>query len=289
MNNQIPSIISEAYKQATLLSGKAACWVNRDGKLIWINVLLQQMLNYDEEMPSQIFEVNPTLSLLDWKKYWKDLHEKGNLQKPITLMTNQENVFTTLSTGMSIEHNNENWCCLVFDYPDVEKKDKVAVMGAVKNSSAHMMKHTVDNAREMFFWVNRKGDFIYVNKKVLEATGYSRKEFRNLKAWDLSTYVESEQDWESYFQQTKRDGYLVMETKLLGTDGRFTYIDVYSTCINYEGVEYIFSIVRDITKRKEKDDLLHKMKYSFDHAKDMFSWVDKEGNIIYVNNRINGS
>ncbi|MEM8527159.1 MAG: sigma 54-interacting transcriptional regulator [Bacteroidota bacterium] len=288
-SNSISDAISEAYRQATMLGGKAACWVQRDGSLCWVNPILGNMLGYKEEdAPDKIFELNPTINYLSWKKYWAELHNKGYVQNDSSLMTNTENVFTTRTSGMRVSHDGVEWCCLIFDDPNEKVKEKTVkeLKESIENASARMMKYAVDHAHEMIMWIDKEGNFIYVNKRVLKKTGYSKKEFRKVKAWHLSEEVQSAEEWQAFFHKVKEQGKLAVETKQYRNDGGINYVDTLSTYTNYEGNEYIFSIVRDVTKKKERENLLLKMKYSFDNAREMICWFDETGRFLYVNDKM---
>ncbi|MEM9886696.1 MAG: sigma 54-interacting transcriptional regulator [Bacteroidota bacterium] len=283
--SNIRDIISESYKQATVLAGKPACWVESDGRLIWMNSILENMLDLDEGRSAfHIFEINPSINLLSWKKYWKQLAEEHLVKSKTTLITSSENIFSTSSTGFHVSHEGEAWCCLVYETPDVPMNGQLKKI--VKDASAHMMKHTVDHAREMIFWIDREGNLIYVNNKVLEKTGYSRKEIKELKAWHISRYVQTPREWTDFFDKVKEKGEMSIETEQFRSDGGINHVDTVTTYINYEGNEYLFSIVLDVTKKKEREALLHKMKYSFDYATGMISWFDEDGKFIYTNQRM---
>lgn len=283
--NNIKEIISESYKQATVVAGKPACWAEPDGRLIWTNSILENMLDLDDgRRASHIFEINPSINLLSWRKYWKRLEQNRSVRSNTTLITGNDSIFSTISTGFHVAHEQESWCCLVYDTPEVPQNGQLKKL--VRDASNHMMRYTVDHAKEMIFWIDRDGNITYVNNKVLEKTGYYRKDINHLKAWDFSKYVQTAEEWADFFAEVKEKGELIVETEQIKKDGGINYVDTVSTYMNYEGNEYIFSIVLDVTKKKEREALLYKMKHAFDHANEMISWFDEDGKFIYTNNRM---
>jgi len=121
--------------------------------------------------------------------------------------------------------------------------------------------------------------------RIVEASEYSREEISKLKAWQLNSNVTNENEWKEFFNEIKQEGQRVRENQLIGKNGKIEYIRIYTDYINYEGSEYLFSIIRNITKVKKRDALLQRMEFSLDHAREMITWINEEGSIIYANNQ----
>ncbi|MEM9991310.1 MAG: sigma 54-interacting transcriptional regulator, partial [Bacteroidota bacterium] len=90
-------------------------------------------------------------------------------------------------------------------------------------------------------------------------TGYTLEEATVLKAWEFSEEVKSEVEWQQFFETVKSKKHYQVETEQYRKLGGINYVDTISTYMNYEGKEYIFSIVVDVTQKKAREKQLEQL------------------------------
>ena len=87
--------------------------------------------------------------------------------------------------------------------------------------------------------------------------------------------------------QAIENGSWAGETALLGRDGR--EIPVSQVLMSHKGadgtLEYLSTIVRDLTERKQAEDALQMFQFCLDHAPDAVFWINRDGSYGYVNER----
>lgn len=286
------NIITNAYLQAANLSNSVACCVNRDGRILCSTDALLNLLSYQEEtLPSTIFEIAPSTSLLSWRKYWKGFDQQECITEETTLMSKDEQFFEVPSVGCRVEEVKEPFCYIYFEIDIVPKNTDVApILSDLLSQSTNIIDRiaafTLEHAHEMVFLVNIEGDILFVNQQAVNRIGFSREELMKRKAWEYSTLVQTPKEWEDFFNKIKKDGQFSAETEQFRKDGKINYINTITTYFNFEGTQYLFSIAFDITARKIRERVLERMKYSTDQANEMISWVDQNGKFIYTNLKV---
>jgi len=114
---------------------------------------------------------------------------------------------------------------------------------------------SVDKASDEIFWMDSNGLVIYVNDVTCNILGYSRDELLGMCVWDFDpTY--SPEIWLASFSDLKKNGFLTFETKHRTRDGVVFPVEITSNYFEYEGKEYCFAFVRDITERKRVEEEL---------------------------------
>ena len=73
------------------------------------------------------------------------------------------------------------------------------------------------------------------------------------------------------------------EVKGLRKDGRVIYVEVSATKVLYRGEARSLAYLRDITERKEAEEMLRVTQFCVDHASEAVVWMDAEGRFIYAN------
>lgn len=114
---------------------------------------------------------------------------------------------------------------------------------------------TIKNLRDQIFWVDKTGNFIRVNDAVSRESGYSIDELMKMSVFDINPSL-TEKEWQLGWGKTKKHGREIFETEHLDKSGRLYPVEVTNNFIEYDGVEYFCSSVRDIRKRKLEEELL---------------------------------
>ncbi|KPM31231.1 Fis family transcriptional regulator [Croceitalea dokdonensis DOKDO 023] len=122
----------------------------------------------------------------------------------------------------------------------------------LKETKLNFFKDVIDNAQDLVYIYNREGKLIDYSNSVADTLGYSRKKLDSATIFELDTGV-TEDWWESHFAEIKEKGSVQMEWILTKKDGTRFPVDIVANYMNYQGQDINCAVVRDITKRKERD------------------------------------
>jgi PAS domain S-box-containing protein len=116
----------------------------------------------------------------------------------------------------------------------------------------------VDNSADGIAWIRSDGFFEYGNKSMCQMLGYSLAEFRALHVWDIDdSELISALVWPDHWQHLKIVETLSVESEHFGKDGQHYPVELSLNYIEFEGEEYNFVQVRNITSRKQAELKLH--------------------------------
>ncbi len=108
------------------------------------------------------------------------------------------------------------------------------------------------HASDAVFWITPEARFIYVNDQACSSLGYARDELLNMSVWDIDPDF-SPQRWSEHWEKTrilKKHG---LETRHRRRDGVIFPVEVVVNYMEYEGKEYDFAFVRDISERRQAE------------------------------------
>ena len=105
----------------------------------------------------------------------------------------------------------------------------------------------LDNAREVIFLVNKRGDFVYVNEAATKSYGYSHDEFLNMNIRQLLQPKEAPMI-ESRFNEVFEKGQLELETVHVGKDNSTIPVQVRHRLVKTLHGEFIVSVIRDLNE-----------------------------------------
>ncbi len=124
-----------------------------------------------------------------------------------------------------------------------------------------LVQHSIENGIEPIFWINSEGRFIYVNKAASRYYGYSREELLTMMVYDVETQFSKDswdEDWEKAWTSHKKEKLVLFEGYYRKKDGSVFPAETTLNYIEFEGEEYLFAFINDITERKKAEEALQK-------------------------------
>jgi len=115
-----------------------------------------------------------------------------------------------------------------------------------------LSRYTIDHSSDEAFWVDQDANFVYVNERACQKLGYTRTELLNMNVFDIDP-VFPRHSWSEHWQEIRKRGSFHLESVHKTKSGETFPVDI---CVNYvcfEGKEYNFSFISDITKRKQDE------------------------------------
>jgi PAS domain S-box-containing protein len=139
-----------------------------------------------------------------------------------------------------------------------------------RTSALRLTQFSIEHAADPIFWIDQTGSFIYVNNSACLTLGFSTEELLHRKITDIIPAF-SYSNWNQYWEMTKRDGSLVIETIFKRKLVLNFPVEMTLNYINHEEKEYSFAFVRDISDRKQKEENLRKAKEKAEEADNLKS------------------
>jgi PAS domain S-box-containing protein len=113
---------------------------------------------------------------------------------------------------------------------------------------------SLDNAAEASIWINRSGRFTFANDTMVRISGFERKELLAKSIEELFPEVAAEGGWAKRWDEIKAAGEMLgFERQLRTKSGASIPCEVSTWFSQYDGREFMFSLLRDITVRKQME------------------------------------
>ncbi len=109
---------------------------------------------------------------------------------------------------------------------------------------------SVDNSADGIFWLRDDASFFYANKAACAMLEYSLEEIKTFSVFDINPDFPREK-WPEHWQAVKKQGSLSLETRHRAKSGLIYPVEITVNYLEFEGQEYNFSRVRDISERKQ--------------------------------------
>ncbi|WP_340818383.1 PAS domain S-box protein [Methanolobus sp. WCC4] len=109
----------------------------------------------------------------------------------------------------------------------------------------------IEQSSDGMIILDQNGKILETNRKYAEMTGYSNEELTEMHIWELDAHMKPEEMVEHIKEH--EDTELYLETTLRCKDGKFLDIEISASYVTFGGEKLIFSVCRDITKRKESE------------------------------------
>ncbi len=140
--------------------------------------------------------------------------------------------------------------------------DRVEAEEALR-ASEEKFRSLVEQAAEMIFLHDMNGKILNVNKAAVESTGYSRNELQNMTVFDIDPDATDRGDMMRYWHSIKTgDPAIVYEGTHRKKDGTAYHAEIAISKVVFLDKEYILALAKNISKRKEYEEELHRLKES---------------------------
>lgn len=122
---------------------------------------------------------------------------------------------------------------------------------------------SIERSADAVFWTNEYASILYANDAGCKLSGYSREELLEMSVPDIVHSFKGGA-WATHWQEAKTRKYMpFVYSEITRKDGSSFPTEVTVNYLEFEGGEYICSIVRDITERRRSEDRLAKINKTF--------------------------
>ena len=113
----------------------------------------------------------------------------------------------------------------------------------------HLTRYSVEHAGDGLFWIAADGAIRYANEAAARMTGRSREKLLTMHVWDVWPDTSPER-WPAQWEALRRETTSTGEYRLRRAAGSDIPVEVRLNYLTFEGQEYNFVFVRDISDRK---------------------------------------
>ncbi len=269
-----------AMCEASEAGQEGVIWLQKDGQILSINDLLVSELGYADpnEIPDTIFEINPSMSLLAWRRLWKKMLKESKIVLESEHITADESIYPVKIEGTLVKIEEEYYGMLVSQ--NLMEVNRFKELFEFTSKIARIGSWEWDLVRNEFFF----NDMMY---QLLELPGKTEVTESMLK--DFITEGLSENDLKIYEEK-------INEAIQNGVPFEFDYsfelngqhknfnLHAHPVVLEDETIK-IYGTLQNLDNISKRTDDMYFTKYSMDHARDMIYWISSEGTITYVNQR----
>ncbi|WP_130736050.1 sigma 54-interacting transcriptional regulator [Flavobacterium sp. J27] len=159
-----------------------------------------------------------------------------------------------------------------------------------KENDVNLYKNIIDNAQDLIYVYNDKGDLLHYSKSLIQKLGFSKKELDQMGMFDLDKSV-TQEFYQSHFAELREKGLHRFEWLVSRKDGTKFPVDITASHLRYNDEDYSCAVVRDITTKKMRDlelyEALEEIKNLKDRLENENEYLQEEiSNKINLNNII---
>jgi len=146
----------------------------------------------------------------------------------------------------------------------------------------------LDLATDSIYVTDFEGNFLYVNEAAYQSRGYSREELLSLNVRDLVTEKAAAARPQK-LQELISKGETIFETTGFSKDGRAVFLEVHAKLIDLQGRQVFLSVARDITERKEAEEINARMEAQLRQVQKLEALGTFAGGIAHEFNNVLGA
>lgn len=130
-----------------------------------------------------------------------------------------------------------------------------AIEKAIDRHRLELTQFAIDNAAESIFWINKDGQFIYVNDAALAHLGYSREELLKMNVHQIDPNYNSGH-WSNHWEKIKKLEKVTLESLHRRKDGSTIPVEIKVSHLQLGNTEFHCAFTRDISERKNAEQVL---------------------------------
>jgi PAS domain S-box-containing protein len=185
-------------------------------------------------------------------------------------------------TATAVKNEAGQFQCFLVMVEDITERKRAE---EAMRESEEKFRSLAEQSPNIIF-INKKGNFVYANKKCEEVMGYKREELCS-PDFDFLTLIAPESVAvvkESFARHSRGEEVQPYDHTIINKDGKRIEAINASKLIQYEGGTAILGVVTDITERKRAEQALReseeRLKILFESAPDAIYLIDFEGRFI---------
>jgi len=116
-----------------------------------------------------------------------------------------------------------------------------------------LTRFSIDKVQDIILWVGKDARLLYVNDAAGRILGYSHDELYQMTIHEIDTHFPASK-WEEHWESLKKLGTFNFESEYRTKLGKIFSVEVIVNFLEFNGQEYDFALVRDISVRKQMEE-----------------------------------
>jgi len=265
------------YRAAVEQSNEGITIADLDGRYIMVNPAFCRMTRYTEKelLAMRVIDLMPKRSSLKLFSRVADQRESG--KREVELMRKDGSTFIALITGSSLEVGSRHYVHgLVQDITERKRAEEALRESEERFHSMFEMHDAV-----MLLIEPVSGEINDANPAAERFYGYSVNELRGMSIQNINMMAAGEVQAELSRALVSEKSSFIFAHRL--ANGAVRSVEVHSSPIMLDGKQHLFSIIHDITERREAERQLRKLSIAIEQSPASIVITDTQGNIEYVN------
>jgi PAS domain S-box-containing protein len=225
--------------------------VNGSGDIIYANEIAYKSHGYTREefYSMNIMQIVSRLSTDVIERFYKNIDEIQP-EGPVifeSINVRKNGIYLPLEVHTRvIEHNgNKYYLNIARDITDRKTAEEALADEATRR------RILFEKSNDGIVILNQNGEVFEANQRFADMLGYSLEEVKQLHVWDWDIELTKEQHLKTIQRENFTEKYV--ETSQRRKDGSIYYVEINSNQAEVAGQNLIFSMVRDITERKQAE------------------------------------
>lgn len=226
----------------------AVFWIDAQARILDVNHAACTILGYTREelLSKTVHDIDPNFPPEAWPAHWEDLKARRSFSFETDHRKKDGTMIQTETIVNYLIHEGREFNC-AFMRDITERKRAEARL--------HLTQFALERAGDMVFWVVPSSRLLLVNAAACERLGYSKEELLGMAVSDIDPNYQRE-EWARHWEELRRTGRLRFETQHRSKSGDVFPVEVVANFLVFDGKEYNFATVRDISDRKRTEELL---------------------------------
>jgi PAS domain S-box-containing protein len=255
-------------------SRNAFFWIGSNGEVRFANDFACQNLGYtkDELIGMSVWDFDPDFSQEMQSPVFNEIKQNGVAIFESRHIRKNGSIFPVeITANYFVFETEELVFCAVHDITARKNAEQNLLLTqfAIEQSSVAVYQLDVDSR------------ILYANGEACQNLGYSAEELRKLSVTDIDLLYNKD-EWPGHWRTLRNLKSLSFETIQRRKDGSTFPAEVSANFIAYDGMEYNFAFVRDISERKLVEKEIQLAATTFD-SQEAIIVTDAEANILRVN------
>jgi PAS domain S-box-containing protein len=225
------------------------CLIDLEGHILEVSDMYCRMSGYSEQelLTMAISDLDANETAVETSKHINNIMERGSDRFE---STHRRKDGTTFDVEVNAQFRKDDGGRIVSFFRDITARKR-------SEEQIHMLKHSIDILPDGAYWMDRDNRFVYVNESGYNSLGYTRDEMALL---DLSTVNPraTPEMMQMVWDRLELEGSMVTESVHRRKDGTVFPVEITSTLVRHKDKEYNVGFARDITTRKQAEDLLRR-------------------------------